>query len=90
LNVLEKHNVISMRYSLDLDLVAVRSAQEKYYELLMLPAEKRNVLELTGMRKGIKRIDRIISAFESLETSSWPYSYSRIKKIMTRITRELK
>ncbi|TMP31199.1 ATP-dependent nuclease [Pseudoalteromonas rubra] len=89
LNTLEKHNVISMRYSLDLDLVAVRTAQEKYYDLLRLPQDKRNVQELTGMRKGIKRIDRIVSAFESLETSSWPYSYSRIRKMMTKITREL-
>ena len=78
-----------MRYSLDLDLVAVRTAQEKYYDLLRLPQEKRNVQELTGMRKGIKRIDRIVSAFESLDRSNWPYSYSRIRKVMTKITREL-
>jgi len=90
LNILEKHNVISMRYSLDLDLVAVNKAQQTYYDLLKLPAVKRNVQELTGMRKGIKKIDRIITVFESLDTNNWPYSFSRIRKMMTKITRELK
>lgn len=90
LNCLEKHDVISMRYSLDLDLVATTKGQEKFYHLLDVPESERNTATLTSKKKAIKKISRIIEVFEFLETQNWPYSYSRIKKVLGKVTKELK
>jgi putative ATP-dependent endonuclease of OLD family len=89
LDTLEPYNIISMRYSLDLDLVAVSKGEQKYYEVMKLPVSSRTVKELSGMKKGIKKIERVITVFESLSTNNWPYSYSRIKKVMNKITKSL-
>lgn len=89
LNILEDHNVISMRYSLDLDLVGTQKGQEKYYHLLNIPAPDRNTATLTSKRKAIKKIARVIEVFECLDTNNWPHSYSRIRKILGKITKEL-
>jgi hypothetical protein len=90
LNLLEPHGIISMRYSLDLDLVAIEKAQEKYYHLLTINDADRVPSALTEKRKAIKKITRIIEVFEYLETKNWPYSFSRIRKVMTEISRDLK
>jgi predicted ATP-dependent endonuclease of OLD family len=90
LNILEPHGVISMRYSLDLDLVAIEKAQEKYYHLLEINDADRVPSELTKKRKAIKKITRIIEVFEYLETKNWPYSFSRIRKVLTKISKGLK
>ena len=90
LNLLEPHGVISMRYSLDLDLVAIEKAQEKYYHLLTINDADRIPSALTSKRKAIKKITRVIEVFECLEAKNWPYSFSRIRKVMTNISRDLK
>lgn len=90
LNLLEPHGVISMRYSLDLDLVAIERAQEKYYHLLNINEVDRVPSELTSKRRAIKKIKRVIEVFEYLDTKNWPYSFSRIRKVMKNISRELK
>lgn len=90
LNVLEPFGVVSMRYSLDLDLVAIERAQEKYYHLLNILNAERSPMALTTKRKAIKKIARIIEVFEDLEPRNWPYSFSRIKKIMGNISKNLK
>jgi putative ATP-dependent endonuclease of OLD family len=89
LDTLEPYNIISMRFSLDLDLVAVSKGEQKYYEVMKLPVLSRTVKDLSGMKKGIKKIERVITVFESLSTNNWPYSYSRIKKVMNKITKSL-
>lgn len=90
LNILEPYGVVSMRYSLDLDLVAIERAQDKYYHLLNILNADRTPMALTTKRKAIKKIARIIEVFEDLEPRNWPYSFSRIKKIMGVISRNLK
>ena len=89
LNLLENYEIISMRWSLDLDLVAINNAKEEYFRILRTPAGDQTSAYLTSQRKAIKKIDRILRVFDSIEPASWPYSYSRIKKIMNRISREL-
>ncbi|MFZ1292077.1 MAG: AAA family ATPase, partial [Melioribacteraceae bacterium] len=89
LNILEKYNIVSMRFSTELDLIAISSGQEKYYELLNFPEHERTPINLTLKKEAIKRIDRIISVFNSLENRNWPYSYSRIKKLMGIITKSI-
>ena len=90
LNLLEPHGVISMRFSLDLDLVAIEKAQEKYYHLLSIVDADRKPSSLTSKRKAIKKITRVIEVFEHLETKNWPYSFSRIRRVMESIYRDLK
>ncbi len=89
LNILERYNVVSMRWSLDLDLVAIDGARNEYFEILRTPVPQQTSIELTTKRKAIKKIDRILRVFESIEPASWPFSYSRIRKLMNKITREL-
>lgn len=90
LNLLEPYGVISMRFSLDLDLVAIERAQDKYYHLLDINNVDRVPSALTSKRKAIKKIQRVIEVFDHLETKNWPYSFSRIRKVMTNISRDLK
>lgn len=90
LNLLEPHGVISMRYSLDLDLVAIEKAQDKYYHLLTINDADRTPSALTSKRNAIKKITRVIEVFEHLDARNWPYSFSRIRKVMTNISRDLK
>jgi len=89
LNELEPFGVISMRFSLDLDLVAIEKAQEKYYILLNILESEKTPLSLTSKRKAIKKISRIIEVFEYLDTRNLTYSFTRIRKVMTKISREL-
>ena len=60
LEILLKYKIIMMNYSLDLDLVNVTLAQQKYYDLLRIPDEERVVRSLTEKRNGIKKIKRIL------------------------------
>lgn len=89
LNLLETHNIVSMRWSLDLDLVAIKGAREEYFRILRTPPADQTSQYLTAQRKAIKKIDRILRVFGSLEPASWPFSYSRIKKVMNKIARDL-
>ncbi|MBZ0183629.1 MAG: AAA family ATPase [Melioribacteraceae bacterium] len=89
LDLLEEYNIVSMRYSLDLDLAATTLGQQKYYELLNIPLSERSTQELTQKRKALKKIDRILTIIDSIDNRNLPYSYSRIKKIMNKIKREL-
>nr|WP_010130189.1 AAA family ATPase [Microbulbifer agarilyticus] len=89
LNLLESHNIVSMRWSLDLDLVAINGAREEYFRILRTPLADQTSQYLTAQRKAIKKIDRILRVFGSLEPANWPYSYSRIKKVMNKIARDL-
>jgi len=90
LNALEPYGIISMRYSLDLDLVAIERAQQKYYTLLNILGTDQTTASLTSKRKAIKKIARIIEVFEHLEPRNWPYSFSRIKKVMETVSKKLK
>lgn len=89
LNLLENHNIVSMRWSLDLDLVAIASAREEYFRILRTPEAEQRSINLTSQRKAIKKIDRILRVFGSIEPTSWPFSYSRIRRLMNKIHREL-
>lgn len=89
LNDLEPYGVISMRYSLDLDLVAIEKSQVKYYALLNILRAEQTIQSLTSKLKAIKKIGCIIEVFESLEPRNWPYSFSRIKKIMECVSKDL-
>ena len=63
--------------------------RDRYYEILRIPVVAQSSNTLTQQRKGIKKIGRILQVFDSIEPASWPYSYSRIRKIMNRVSREL-
>jgi len=65
MDILEPYNIVSMRYLLDLDLVAIDSARTKYFELLSIPEEEQNIERLTKQAKNaIKKIRTLIDVFK--------------------------
>jgi hypothetical protein len=66
LNILEPHGVISMRYSLDLDLVAIEKAREKYYHLLEISDADRVPSELTKKEERSKRSQESLKFLSTL------------------------
>lgn len=88
LNLLEDYGVISMRYNLELDLVAIESAREVYYELLNLPQAERTSTHLSTL-KAIKKLPNILRVLDEIDVASWPRSYSRIRRMMLEISTNL-
>lgn len=87
LDILEKYDVISMRYSLDIDLVASASGRECLYNILNLSPNERNTsFLLTERKKAIKKVDTILKVMDRIDPPSWPRSYSRIRRIMNSVT----
>lgn len=90
LDTMEKHNILSMRYSLEIDLVSSDKGAELYYDKLEVPAAKRNKHELLVNRKRqIKKIENILHVVNSLPNKNLPNSYKRIKKVLAGIVREI-
>ena len=78
-----------MRYCTELDLIQIPKAQKLFFNILKLPGDQKNLQTLLSMRNGIKKVERIVDIITSLEFRSWPYSYSRIRKVMDNIYKKL-
>jgi predicted ATP-dependent endonuclease of OLD family len=91
LDILEKHNIISMRYTLDLDLANSSQGSSKYFSLLKISVADQTKKHLVvNNYKAIKRIDNMVQVFDSMTTSGWPHSFSRIKNYLKKKVVELK
>lgn len=89
LNILEKYSIISMAYCTELDLVKIKSAQESYYNKLNIKDNERTLQKLLASKNSLKKIENILEVIKSIKPRSWPYTYSRIKKAMDKICRDL-
>jgi putative ATP-dependent endonuclease of the OLD family len=93
MDLLEKYNIISMTYCLEIDLVASKTATEVYYHKLSFsPGEqvaKSQRLLLVERKNQIKKVETLMSVLKELEHKNLPNSYKRIKKSLAeRIKRE--
>lgn len=90
LNILERHSIVSMKHSLEVDIVATRQGREAYYEILHIPENKRyEKFLLYNNYRSIKKIGIILQVLSRLPKNSLPRSYSRIKKIVTEKIRDI-
>ncbi|MDA2733680.1 AAA family ATPase [Bacillus sp. HNR-4] len=87
MDLLEKYSIISMKYCLEMDLVASNTATKAYYEIITVPAveqaAKSQKYLLTQRHKEIKKIENIIRVLKELEHKNLPNSFKRIKKVLT-------
>lgn len=88
LDLLEKHSIICMKYSLDVDLVASDTASNLFYEQLNIPNEDRTKYELLVNRyKQIKKLPHLTKVIENTPHRNLPNSYKRIKKVVERLVK---
>lgn len=93
MDLLEKYNIISMNYCLEIDLVASGTATRVYYDKLIVPPEeqaaKTKKYLLTQRHKQIKKIENIMSVLRELDHKNLPNSYKRIKKVLVEKTQNM-
>lgn len=90
LDLLEKYSIISMKYSLEVDLIASDIASEHFYDLLRIAGDSRNKLELLVNRyKQIKKLKNLMHVVDSVPHRNLPNSYKRIKKVLMGAMKEL-
>lgn len=90
LDLLEKHHIICMKFSLEIDLIVSTKASELFYNRLNIGEGKRTTSELLVERpKQIKRIEHILHVIKILPHKNLPNSYKRIKKILFKTLKQL-
>lgn len=88
LGLLDKYNIITMRYNLETDLICSTEAVQQYCNLLNILEPKRNSHELlTNKNKAIKKIGNILSVLNNLENKNFPTSYKKIRDKLSEITK---
>lgn len=87
MDLLEKYNIISMNYNLEIDLVGSKTATKVYHTQLNVPRDEQEnpsqkflLIERKGQIKGIKAIMNVL---RELQHRNLPNSYKRIKKIVS-------
>lgn len=86
LDLLEQYNIVCMKYSLDIDLVASKAAAEKYFEYLNVPQSFRLKKELLiNRKKQIKRLENLLVVVRQIPHKNLPNSYKRIKKVLPKL-----
>ncbi len=89
-NILKNYNIISMRFTLDIDLAVTSKGSDKYYEILSIPQTEQTVkILLENKVKAIKKIKNLITVTSTLELSSLPYTYRRLRKYLIEKAAEL-
>jgi len=89
LDLLEKYNIICMKYCLEMDLIASNTACEYFYEKLSIPVENREKLTLLmGKNNAIKKMRNLLYVVEATPHRNLPNSYKRIKKVMAEKIKE--
>ncbi|MFK4327527.1 putative ATP-dependent endonuclease of OLD family [Bacillus sp. RC97] len=93
MDLLGKYNIISMKYCLEMDLVASGTATKAYYEIITVTAAeqaaKTQKYLLTKRHREIKKIENIISVLKELEHKNLPNSFKRIKNVLTVKIKEM-
>lgn len=81
LDILDAYSIISMRYTIEIDLIACSSFCNSYCEVLGVSAENRNARFLAMERSdSIKKLDTVCEVINRNSTKNLPASYKRIVK----------
>lgn len=81
LNILDTYSVITMRYAIEIDLIACSSFCNSFCDILGIAAENRNAYYLATERGDvIKKRDTICAVLDQHSTRNLPTSYRRIIK----------
>lgn len=81
LDVLDTYSIITMRYAIEIDLIACSSFCDTYYEVLGITGENRTPHFLAVERgDAIKKLDSIYAVLDRNSTRNLPASYKRIVK----------
>jgi putative ATP-dependent endonuclease of OLD family len=88
LDVMDQHNLICMKYNLEMDLLCSDRAVEVMSNILGLSEEQSNRhFILTERNKASKRIDTMLDTLKVLTNSNLPSSFKRIKKKLVEISK---
>ena len=83
LNLLEPYGVVSMRWALEVDLVASEKGREAMFAFLNIPvASRTEKVLLVDNYKRIKKPDVLINVIDKLPLRSLPFSFLRVRKIV--------
>lgn len=89
LDLLEEYNLICMKHSLEIDLIASDKGAQLFYEKLHVPDEQKNKKTLLVDRKNqIKQLENLKYVVENLPHSNLPNSYKRVKKFASKLVKE--
>lgn len=81
LDILDMYHVITMRYAIEIDLIACPSLCNTFYNVLNIPTENRTAHYLAVERSNvIKSLDNICAVIDMNSIRSLPMSYRRIIK----------
>lgn len=81
LNILDAYSIVTMRYAIEIDLIACSSFCETFYDILGIAEENRTPSYLAIERSEvIKKLDNICAALDRNSTRNFPASYKRIVK----------
>ena len=89
LDLLEKYNIICMKYCLEMDLIASDTACNLFYDRLQIDQthrEKRTLL--VDRSNAIKKMKNLAAIIESTPHKNLPNSYKRIKKVIAEKIKE--
>ena len=80
-DILDQHNMVCMRWCLEMDIISPEQGAKLLYEELNIPEEKQNKAELLIKRPAkIKETKVLLHVIENLPNGSLPRSLQRIKK----------
>lgn len=83
LDLLDKYNIISLRYCLEMDLISSGSACNIFYNKLNIPIVERSTKTLlVDKKKALKKMDNLMFVIENTPHQNLPNSYKRIKKVL--------
>jgi len=83
LDLLKQYNIVSMRYTLEIDLVASPKIRENFHDVLKIGDNKRSTHELLVTNaSNIKKIQNLMKVLNSLDHQSLPRSYSKVLSIV--------
>ncbi|MFZ4434881.1 MAG: ATP-dependent nuclease [Flavobacterium psychrophilum] len=86
LDITIKHDLVFMKYNLEMDLVASRIAQNLIYIFLGIPIANRNTHHLlSNNEKALKRTDLLTHVITNLAQKNLPNSYKRLVRRMKEI-----
>jgi len=91
MDILEKYDMISFKYSLEIDLIASNIAREIYFNILDISEQKNQCSRflLINRKNQIKKIEHMLKVIDRLPHKNLPNSYKRIKRILNRDIKKL-
>lgn len=79
--ILDKYGIISMRYAIEVDLIACKSYCDSFCDVLSITGEERTAKFLASERSDkIKKLEVIRSVLDMNSTRNFPASYKRVVK----------